>query len=93
MFQDTGKSVEPKNEDLIQAFELLKTTAERIGTVSKEAGLDINIDDYIANYKPNVMEAVVSWANCGTFAEANDLTDAYEGSLIRGLRRLHELLR
>jgi len=39
------------------------------------------------------MEAVVCWANGGTFEEANALTDAYEGSLIRGIRRLHELLR
>lgn len=93
VYQDSGKAVEPTNEDLVQAYDLLKTTAERIGTVSQEAGLDINIDDYIGNYKPTVMEAVVCWANGGTFEEANALTDAYEGSLIRGIRRLHELLR
>ena len=34
VYQDSGKAVEPTNEDLVAAYELLKTTAERIGTVS-----------------------------------------------------------
>jgi ATP-dependent RNA helicase DOB1 len=78
---------------LATAYDLLRQTAERIGQVSQDSGLNINIEDYVGNYKPTIMDAVRAWANGATFEETNALTDAYEGVLIRGIRRLHELLK
>lgn len=39
------------------------------------------------------MDVVAAWCKGGTFAAIVDLTDVYEGSIIRAMRRLEELLR
>ena len=39
------------------------------------------------------MDVVNAWCKGGSFAKIVELTDVYEGSIIRAMRRLEELLR
>ena len=39
------------------------------------------------------MDVVNAWCKGGSFANIVELTDVYEGSIIRAMRRLEELLR
>ena len=48
---------------------------------------------FIKSFNPNLMDVVAAWCKGGTFAAIVDLTDVYEGSIIRAMRRLEELLR
>ena len=47
---------------------------------------------YCESFKPTLMDAVATWASGGSFQQAVDRTEMFEGSLIRAIRRLDEVL-
>ncbi len=49
--------------------------------------------DYLAGFKPQLADLTLMWANGATFAEICKMSDTFEGSIIRCLRRLDELLK
>lgn len=67
--------------------------ARRIAKVSKEARLEIDEDTYVERFKPFLMDVVFAWCNGSTFSQLCQMTDIFEGSIIRSMRRLEELLR
>ncbi len=50
-------------------------------------------DEYIDSIKEQLIEVTFDWCNGADFETICKKTDSYEGSVIRTLRRLHELLR
>ncbi|KAJ1461001.1 NUC185 domain-containing protein [Pelagophyceae sp. CCMP2097] len=54
---------------------------------------DITPDEFAEQFNPDMMEVLFSWANGAKFIDLTKLTDAFEGTLIRVIRRLDELLR
>jgi ATP-dependent RNA helicase DOB1 len=58
-----------------------------------ECKLSIDIEDYVGGFKPNMMDVVHSWSKGAKFIEICKMTDIFEGSVIRCMRRLEELLR
>lgn len=80
-------------EELQQPLSMMQDLAKRIATVSKEASLDINEEEYIEKFRPSLMDCVFAWSQGASFAEVCKQTEAYEGSIIRCMRRLEELLR
>ena len=83
----------PKIPDLGSAYQLLINTARHFSEVFVQSKLNIDQDAYVNSYKPSLMEAVYAWAHGAKFADVCQLTDIYEGTIIRCIRRLHELLR
>lgn len=53
----------------------------------------MNEEEYIDSFKPFMMDIVFSWCNGATFSDLCKETDIFEGSIIRCMRRLEELLR
>ena len=47
----------------------------------------------VQSFKPQLMDVVNAWCKGGSFSSIVELTDVYEGSIIRAMRRLEELLR
>ena len=45
------------------------------------------------SFKPHMMDIVAAWCTGVTFAQIIKMTDIFEGSIIRCMRRLEELLR
>ena len=80
-------------DELHQPLKIMQDLAKRIATVSKEANLDLDEQEYIEKFRPSLMDVVYAWSKGATFAEICKNTDAYEGSIIRCMRRLEELLR
>lgn len=80
-------------EELQQPLNMMQDLAKRIATVSKEANLDLDEQEYIEKFKPSLMDCVFAWSKGASFAEVLKQTDAFEGSIIRCMRRLEELLR
>ena len=68
-------------------------TARRIADVQRGAGLTLDVDEYLARFSPTLMEVVYAWCNGAKFADVCKLTDVFEGTIIRCMRRLEELLR
>ncbi|PFX30767.1 Superkiller viralicidic activity 2-like 2 [Stylophora pistillata] len=72
---------------------IFQESARRIGKVSEEAKLEIDVETYVESFKPHIMDVVFAWANGASFSQICKMTDAFEGSIIRCMRRLEELLR
>jgi ATP-dependent RNA helicase DOB1 len=67
--------------------------ARRIAKVSKECKMEIDEDDYVEKFKPTLMDVVLKWCKGATFLQICQITDVFEGNIIRCMRRLEELLR
>ena len=61
--------------------------------MSRECKLDLDEEEYVDHFKPHLMDIVAAWAGGTTFAKICSMTDIFEGSIIRCMRRLEELLR
>lgn len=79
--------------ELQSAYDTLVNVAQRVITVKKEAGLPISVDDPIDLFRPHAMGVVYHWMKGRRFQEVCQLTELFEGSVIRCFRRLEELLR
>ena len=66
----------------------MQETARKIAKVSKEAKLEIDEETYVEKFKPHMMDVVYAWATGKSFAEICQMTDIFEGSIIRTMRRL-----
>ncbi|XP_031351055.1 exosome RNA helicase MTR4 [Photinus pyralis] len=80
-------------EDLSGPLRQMQEMARRIAKVSNEARLDLDEESYVEKFKPSLMDVVFAWCNGAVFSELCKMTDIFEGSIIRCMRRLEELLR
>uniref|UniRef100_A0A8R1IQ47 DSHCT domain-containing protein n=1 Tax=Caenorhabditis japonica TaxID=281687 RepID=A0A8R1IQ47_CAEJA len=55
--------------------------------------MEVIEDKYVAGFNPGLMDVVYQWVNGASFSEIVKSTDVFEGSIIRCLRRLEEVLR
>uniref|UniRef100_A0A8B9G181 RNA helicase n=1 Tax=Amazona collaria TaxID=241587 RepID=A0A8B9G181_9PSIT len=93
-FQSIFKLEMPKlTEQLAGPLRQMQECAKRIAKVSAEAKLEIDEENYLNSFRPNLMDVVHTWANGANFAHICKMTDVFEGSIIRCMRRLEELLR
>ncbi|XP_062616496.1 exosome RNA helicase MTR4-like [Saccostrea cucullata] len=94
VFQENAGNEMPKlTEELSGPLRIMQDTARRIARVSIEAKLELNEEEYVTQFKPHMMDVVNSWCNGASFAQICKLTNIFEGSIIRCMRRLEETLR
>ncbi|TYG65487.1 hypothetical protein ES288_D06G189500v1 [Gossypium darwinii] len=86
--QDAAK---PRYE-LELLFTQLQDTARRIAKVQLECKVQIDVESFVSSFRPDIMEAVYAWAKGSKFYEIMEITQVFEGSLIRAIRRLEEVL-
>lgn len=55
--------------------------------------MEVDEDSYLEKFKPYLMDVVYAWCKGSSFADLCKMTDIFEGSIIRCMRRLEELLR
>jgi ATP-dependent RNA helicase DOB1 len=88
------RALDAENPQLKVALEEMQATAKRVGEVQKEAGMaNINVEEYVGALRPQLMHVVHSWCNGKKFLDICHMTDVFEGSVVRCLRRLDEVLR
>lgn len=80
-------------DELSGPLRQMQDIARRIAKVSKEANLELDEDSYVEKFKPFLMDVVYAWCKGATFSKICQITDIYEGSIIRCMRRLEEILR
>ena len=66
-----------------------------MATVVEESRLPVNADEYVKKFSPALVDVVHDWCNGAKFAELMTMVPEgmYEGSVIRTMHRLEELLR
>ena len=96
-------------EELAAPLRELQEAARRIAKVSNESGIAVVEDEYVQSFKVEMMDAVLQWCKGAKFADIckvgpssickvrrgvdAQMTDVFEGSLIRMFKRLQELIR
>ncbi|XP_044754948.1 exosome RNA helicase MTR4-like [Coccinella septempunctata] len=93
-FVCTEKSDKPPKirESLNGPFRQMQDIARRIAKVNAECRLTVDEETYVQSFRPFLMDIVYRWCNGASFRDLLD-PDIYEGSVIRCMRRLEELLR
>ncbi|XP_061603871.1 exosome RNA helicase MTR4 [Phyllopteryx taeniolatus] len=93
VFQENASELPKLTEQLAAPLRQMQECAKRIAKVSADAKLEVDEDEYLGQFKPHLMDVVYAWANGATFAHICKMTDVFEGSIIRCMRRLEEVLR
>jgi ATP-dependent RNA helicase DOB1 len=93
IFEEKSEEQAKLKEDLAGPLRTLQETAKRIAQVSNECKLEVSEQDYVDRFRPELMDVVYAWCHGAKFAKICKMTDVFEGSIIRCLRRLEELLR
>lgn len=83
----------PKISDSLNGpFKQMHDIARRIAKINSECRLPIDEEAYVQSFRPYLMDIVYRWCNGAPFKDVVD-PEFYEGSIIRCIRRLEELLR
>ncbi|XP_005095875.3 exosome RNA helicase MTR4 [Aplysia californica] len=93
VFQEKASEMPKLGEELAGPLRQMQDTARRIARISREAKLELDEETYVDSFRPHLMDVVNSWCNGCTFAHICQMTDVFEGSVIRCMRRLEETLR
>lgn len=84
----------PKTADELSGpLRQMQDLARRIAKVSVECKLDLDEENYVERFKPFLMDVVLAWCKGASFKSLCSMTTIFEGSIIRCMRRLEELLR
>lgn len=93
VFEEKADSNQRLQEELAGPLRQLQESARKIATISQECKITIDVEEYVEKFKPHIMDVVYSWCNGAKFADICKMTNIFEGSIIRCMRRLEELLR
>ncbi|KAL7846848.1 hypothetical protein SRHO_G00218280 [Serrasalmus rhombeus] len=93
VFQENANEMPKLTEQLAGPLRQMQECAKRIAKVSAEAKLEVDEETYMNQFRPHLMDVVYTWANGASFSQICKMTDVFEGSIIRCMRRLEELLR
>lgn len=69
---------------ILSPYLTFQESARRIGKVSEEAKLQVDVETYVESFKPHIMDVVFAWANGASFSQICKMTDAFEGDDSRG---------
>ncbi|KAM0680353.1 ATP-dependent RNA helicase mtr4 [Glugoides intestinalis] len=81
------------SEENDKVYNLLVKAAERVVQVMNDCGIEEQPETYIKRLSYGLMDIVRMWMGGRTFIEICESTAIFEGSIIRGFKRLEELLR
>ncbi|KAL6501313.1 Exosome RNA helicase MTR4 [Orobanche hederae] len=92
VWQEKLQEAQKPRDELELLFAQLQDTARKVAKVQLECKVQIDVENFVSSFRPDVMEAVYAWARGSKFYEIMEMTPVFEGSLIRAIRRLEEVL-
>ncbi|XP_034016125.1 helicase SKI2W [Thalassophryne amazonica] len=86
--------VEPHITNTLQeGINRVLSVAQRIGELQRECGIPQMAEEFVSQFKFGLTEVVYCWARGMPFAEIAQLTDVQEGTVVRCIQRLDEVLK
>eukprot|EP01083_Nonionella_stella_P263528 895114_1 len=80
------------NPKLQNCFQKIKDAAALVLRVTQESRIEIDEDKFLEGFRDDMMEICHAWCSGKPFIDVCSLSDMFEGSIVRHLRRLHELV-
>merc|ERR1712151_100509 len=93
IFDEKSEDPITNNLDLMKAFDTCKGIARNVAEIMLENKLPIDVEEYVGKLKPQLMDVVLGWLEGKRFYEIMNQCNLYEGSVVRVIRRLEELVR
>ncbi|VTZ66196.1 ATP-dependent RNA helicase, putative [Plasmodium chabaudi chabaudi] len=93
VYDESSKEITINDPILIEGYQQITKTATIIANKMNQCGMNINVKEYLEKFKSAIMPIVLLWARGHSFMDILADSQIYEGSIIRTLRRLDELLR
>mmetsp|Transcript_24712 Transcript_24712/g.36895 ORF Transcript_24712/g.36895 Transcript_24712/m.36895 type:complete len:901 (+) Transcript_24712:1150-3852(+) len=78
---------------LSNPFFKLQECARTVAKAMIACKIELDEDEFVGKLNPGLMEAVFAWCKGAKFVDVQRLTGTFEGTTIRTLRRLEELVR
>jgi len=78
---------------LLDPFRKLQLSARTVAKAVIACKIELDEDEFVGKLNPGLMEAVFAWCKGAKFVDVQKLTGTFEGTTIRTLRRLEELVR
>lgn len=91
--EKASDEVKKVKAELEGPFRQLQEHARRVAQIFVDSKLPQDPEEYAQKFSPTMMEIVYEWCNGAKFADIMKMTEMYEGSIIRVIKRLEELLR
>ncbi|KAL2513862.1 RNA helicase [Forsythia ovata] len=92
VWQEKLQEAQKPRDELEFLFTQLRDTARRVAKVQLECKVQIDVENFVSSFRCDIMEAVYAWAKGSKFYQIMEITQVFEGSLIRAIRRLEEVL-
>nr|GMC81398.1 DExH-box ATP-dependent RNA helicase DExH9 [Ipomoea batatas] len=92
VWQEKLQDAQKPRDELELLFTQLQDTARKVAKVQLECKVQIDVENFVSSFRPDIMEAIYAWAKGSKFYEIMEFTQVFEGSLIRAIRRLEEVL-
>ncbi|XP_036411307.1 helicase SKI2W [Megalops cyprinoides] len=93
VFTQNTQTVPHITSTLQESIDRVLSLAQRIGELQKDCGISQTAEDFVAQFKFGLTEVVYCWARGMPFSEIAQLTDVQEGTVVRCIQRLDEVLR
>jgi ATP-dependent RNA helicase DOB1 len=91
---DEKQGMKIKDEQIFTIFDQTKNTLKFLCKIYIDAELEkVNEEEMVDALNPSFFEIIQRWYEGATFLEVCKKTPMYEGSIIRGIKRLYELLK
>lgn len=93
VFDEKSEDPITSNTDMMKAFATIKGIARSVGEIMVECKIPLDVEEYVGKLKPQLMDVVLAWLEGRPFYEIMSQCNLYEGSVVRVIRRLEELIR
>jgi len=93
VFDERSEDPITSNMELMKAFDTVKGIARNVAEVMLENKIPIDVEEYVSKVRPQLMEVILGWLEGKRFYEIMNQCNLYEGSVVRVVRRLEELVR
>ncbi|XP_061111078.1 helicase SKI2W isoform X1 [Conger conger] len=78
---------------LQESIDRVLCVAQRIGDLQRDCGIAQTAEDFVAQFKFGLTEVVYCWARGMPFSDLAQLTEVQEGTVVRCIQRLDEVLK
>ena len=93
VWREKSRDTPKLSDEAGEVFNRLKDVARKVGKQMAECKMTVDVEEYVEGFRCELMEVMLAWCSGNKFADIMKMTDLFEGSIVRAIRRVEEVLR